>query len=129
MIVGGVTVSRATLHNEDEIARLGLEIGDTVLVERAGDVIPKVVRVVKEGGNRRDFKMPRECPVCGTEVVRAEGEAASRCVNVNCPARLRESILHFAARGVMDIDGMGDAIVDQLVDQGLVKNVADIYRI
>jgi DNA ligase (NAD+) len=127
--VSGVMVSRATLHNEDEIARLGLKIGDSVLVERSGDVIPKVVRVVKEGEHRRAFKMPRECPICGTEVVRAEGEAASRCINTNCPARLKESILHFAARGVMDIDGMGDALVDQLVDRKLVKNVADIYRL
>jgi DNA ligase (NAD+) len=127
--VGGVTVSRATLHNEDEIDRLGVEIGDTVLLERAGDVIPHVVRVVKTGENRHKFKMPRHCPVCGGEIVRAEGEAASRCINSNCPARLKESILHFAARGVMDIDGMGDALVNQLVDQGLVKNIADIYRL
>ena len=127
--VGGVTVSRATLHNEDEIARLGLQIGDTVLIERSGDVIPKVVRVVTEGAHRHAFKMPKHCPICGGEIVRAEGEAASRCVNVNCPARLRESILHFAARGVMDIDGMGDALVDQLVGAGLVKNVADIYKL
>jgi DNA ligase (NAD+) len=125
--VGGVTVSRATLHNEDEIERLGLRIGDTVLVERSGDVIPKVVRVVKEGEHRRTFKMPDKCPVCGREVVRVEGEAASRCINTNCPARLKESVLHFAARGVMDIDGMGEALVDQLVDHGLVKNVTDIY--
>jgi DNA ligase (NAD+) len=125
--IGGVTVSRATLHNEDEIGRLGVEIGDTVLVERSGDVIPKVVRVVKQGADRRPFKMPSRCPVCGGEIVRAEGEAASRCINTNCPARLKESILHFAARGVMDIDGMGEALVDQLVDTGLVKNVADIY--
>ena len=129
VIVGGVTVSRATLHNEDEIERLGFKIGDTVLVERSGDVIPKVVRVVKEGEHRRAFHMPHKCPVCGSEVVRAEGEAASRCINTNCPARLKESILHFAARGVMDIDGMGEALVDQLVDQGLVKNVADIYKL
>jgi DNA ligase (NAD+) len=125
--VSGVTVSRATLHNEDEIARLGLEIGDSVLIERSGDVIPKVVRVVKPGEHRHPFKMPRKCPVCGGEIVRAEGEAASRCINTNCPARLKESILHFAARGVMDIDGMGDALVDQLVESGQVKNVADIY--
>jgi DNA ligase (NAD+) len=125
--IGGVTVSRATLHNEDEIGRLGVEIGDTVLVERSGDVIPKVVRVVKQGAARHPFKMPRKCPVCGTEIVRAEGEAASRCINTNCPARLKESVLHFAARGVMDIDGMGEVLVDQLVETGLVKNVADIY--
>jgi len=127
--VGGVTVSRATLHNEDEIARLGIQSGDRVIVERSGDVIPKVVRVVKEGTHRRAFHMPKHCPVCGGDVVRAEGEAASRCINTNCPARLKESVLHFAARGVMDIDGMGEALVDQLVDQGLVKNVADIYQL
>ena len=124
-----MTVSRATLHNEDEIGRLGVEIGDTVLVERSGDVIPKVVRVVKRGAHRRPFKMPNQCPVCGGEIVRAEGEAASRCINTNCPARLKESVLHFAARGVMDIDGMGEALVDQLVDSGLVKNVADLYKL
>jgi DNA ligase (NAD+) len=127
--IGGVTVSRATLHNEDEIGRLGVQSGDTVLVERSGDVIPKVVRVVKEGKHRRAFHMPQHCPVCGGEVVRAEGEAASRCINTNCPARLKESVLHFSARGVMDIDGLGEALVDQLVDQGLVKNVADIYKL
>ena len=125
--VGGVTVTRATLHNEDEIARLGVEIGDEVLIERSGDVIPKVVRVVKQGAERRPFRMPKHCPVCGGEVVREEGEAASRCINTNCPARLKESVSHFAARGVMDIDGMGDVLVDQLVSRGLVKSVADIY--
>jgi len=127
VLVGGVTVSRATLHNEDEIERLGLKIGDTVMIERSGDVIPKVVRVVQEGEHRRQFRMPHQCPVCGREVVRVEGEAASRCINTNCPARLKESILHFSARGVMDIDGLGEALVNQLVDQGLVKSVADIY--
>jgi DNA ligase (NAD+) len=125
--IGGVTVSRASLHNEDEIGRLGVEIGDRVLVERSGDVIPKVVRVVKQGSERRPFRMPKHCPVCGGEVVREEGEAASRCINTNCPARLQQSILHFAARGVMDIDGMGDVLVDQLVTRGLIKSVADIY--
>ncbi|MSV35111.1 MAG: NAD-dependent DNA ligase LigA [Bryobacterales bacterium] len=127
--ISGVMVSRATLHNEDEIERLGVRIGDTVLVERAGDVIPKIVRVVRQGEHRHPVEMPKQCPVCGGEIVRAEGEAASRCINVNCPARLKESILHWAARGVMDIDGMGEALVDQLVDRGLVKNVADVYRL
>ena len=125
--IAGVTVTRATLHNEDEIARLGVEIGDTVLVERSGDVIPKIVRVVKKGDDRRPFKMPKHCPVCGGEIVREEGEAASRCINTNCPARLKESVLHFAARGVMDIDGMGDVLVEQLVTRGIVKSVADVY--
>ena len=127
MAVGGVTVSRATLHNEDEIERLGLQIGDEVVVERSGDVIPKVVRVSAQGSYRQPFHMPTHCPVCGGKVVREEGEAASRCINTNCPARLKESILHFASRGVMNIDGMGDALVDQLVDRGLVQNVADLY--
>jgi DNA ligase (NAD+) len=127
--IGGVTVARASLHNEDEIRRLGVEIGDRVLVERSGDVIPKVVRVVSLGGDRRPFRMPKHCPVCGGEVVREEGEAASRCINTNCPARLQQSVLHFVARGVMDIDGMGDVLVDQLVTRGMVKSVADIYEL
>jgi DNA ligase (NAD+) len=125
--LSGVTVTRATLHNEDEIERLGVQIGDTVLVERSGDVIPKVVRVVHEGKARRPFRMPTHCPVCGGDVVREAGESASRCINTNCPARLKESILHFAARGVMDIDGLGWALVDQLVSRKLVANIADIY--
>jgi DNA ligase (NAD+) len=125
--VGGVTVSRATLHNEDEIDRLGLEIGDEVVIERSGDVIPKVVRVHVKGSYRKKFRMPTHCPVCGGNVVREEGEAASRCININCSARLKESILHFASRGVMNIDGMGDALVDQLVDRGIVDSVAGIY--
>ena len=125
--IGGVTVARASLHNEDEIGRLSVEIGDRVLVERSGDVIPKVVRVVSQGSERRPFRMPKNCPVCGGEIVREEGDAASRCINTNCPARLQQSILHFAARGVMDIDGMGDVLVEQLVTRGMVKSVADIY--
>ncbi len=129
VVVSGVTVSRATLHNEDEIERLGLQIGDTVVIERSGDVIPKVVRVQAQGSYRKPFHMPEKCPVCGGSIVREEGEAASRCININCPARLKESILHFAARGVMNIDGLGDALVDQLVDRGLVRSVADIYSL
>ena len=127
--VGGVTVSRATLHNEDEIERLGLAIGDKVEVYRSGDVIPKVVRVVERAPDRRPFRMPKKCPVCGGKVVREEGEVASRCINTNCPARLKESIRHFASRGVMDIDGLGDALINQLVDRGLVKSIADLYRL
>lgn len=125
--LAGVTVSRATLHNEDEIARLGVAIGDTVLVERSGDVIPKIVRVVEQGAHRRAFHMPSICPICQGHVVREEGESASRCINTNCPARLRESLRHFASRGVMDIDGVGDALVDQLLARELVHNVADLY--
>ena len=125
--VGGVTVSRATLHNEDEIERLGLQIGDTVLVERSGDVIPKVVRVTAQGKDRRPFLVPRDCPVCATKVVREQGEAIRRCINTNCRARLRESILHFASRRAMNIDGLGEALVEQLVGRGMVKSVADLY--
>jgi DNA ligase (NAD+) len=127
--IAGVTVSRATLHNEDEIARLGVAIGDTVLIERSGDVIPKIVRVVDEGAHRKHFNMPKTCPVCHGHIVREEGESASRCINSNCPARLRESLLHFAARGVMDIDGMGDALVDQLLARGFVHGIAGIYQL
>ncbi|HLK63720.1 MAG TPA: NAD-dependent DNA ligase LigA [Bryobacteraceae bacterium] len=127
--VSGVTVARATLHNEDEIERLGLEIGDQVVIERSGDVIPKVVRVQAQGSYRKKFRMPSNCPVCGGTVVREEGESASRCINTNCSARLKESVLHFASRGVMNIDGVGDALVDQLVERGLVSNVADLYSL
>ena len=130
--IGGTTVGRATLHNMDEIDRLGMKIGDWVEVERGGDVIPKVVRVVEDKDHPRgdkQFQMPEHCPVCGTKVVRTEGEVDYRCVNANCPAKLRETILHFALRGVMNIDGMGDALVAQLANRGLVKNVADIYKL
>jgi DNA ligase (NAD+) len=132
VFIGGTTVSRATLHNMDEIERLGVKIGDWVEVERGGDVIPKVTRVVEDKSHprgSRPFRMPERCPVCGTHVVRAEGEVDYRCVNANCPAKLRETILHFASRGVMNIEGMGDALVTQLTERGLVKNVADIYKL
>jgi len=128
--IGGTTVSRATLHNMDEIDRLGVRIGDWVQVERGGDVIPKVVKVLEDRPRgHKYFHMPERCPVCGGHVVRAEGEADHRCVNANCPAKLRESIRHFASRGVMNIEGMGDALVNQLVETGLVKDVADIYKL
>jgi DNA ligase (NAD+) len=130
--IGGTTVSRATLHNMDEIERLGVKIGDWVEVERGGDVIPKVTRVVDDKDHprgHRSFQMPEKCPVCGGHVVRTEGEVDHRCVNQKCPAKLRETILHFASRGVMNIDGMGDALVTQLTDRGLVKDVADIYKL
>ena len=129
VFVGGVTVSRATLHNEDEIERLGLQIGDTVLIERSGDVIPKVVRVVAPGEDRKPFSLPESCPVCETRVVREEGEAIKRCVNTNCPARLKESILHFASRRAMNIDGLGEALVEQFVDKGLIKSLAGLYEL
>src|SRR3989441_236916 len=127
--VGGVTVSRSTLHNMDEIERLGLQIGDTVLIERAGEVIPHVLEVVKPGKNRKPFKMPKHCPECGSAIHHVEGEVAYRCVNAACPAKRKESLLHFAGRHAMNIDGLGDKIVDQLVDKGLVKDVADLYSL
>ncbi len=127
--VGGVTVSRSTLHNMDEIDRLGLRIGDTVLLERAGEVIPHVLKVVKEGKDRKPFRMPKNCPVCGSTIHRAEGEVAYRCVNAACPAKLKESLQHYAGRHAMNIDGLGEKIVDQLVEQKLVKDVADLYSL
>jgi len=129
VVVSGVTVTNATLHNEDYIRELGLMIGDRVVVERSGDVIPKVVRVVAPGAHRRPFVMPSKCPVCGGPVFRAEGEAAVRCLNTNCPARLKESILHYCSRGVMDIDGMGDAIVTQLMAARKLASIADLYEL
>ena len=129
--IGGTTVSRATLHNADEIERLGLKIGDFVTIERGGDVIPKVVDVLREKRPKdaRDFSFPAKCPVCGSPVVREEGEVDWRCINVNCPARLRESLQYFAARKVMNIEGLGEAVVQQLTERGLVRNLADIYQL
>lgn len=127
--IGGVTVVKSTLHNMDEVERLGIHTGDTVLVERAGEVIPHVLKVVKHGDEEKAFRMPSKCPVCGMGIHRAEGEVAYRCVNVSCPARRRESFLHFAARHAMNIDGLGEKIVDQLIENGFVKDFADLYRL
>ena len=127
--IAGVTVVKSTLHNMDEIERLNIHAGDTVLVERAGEVIPHVLKVVKHGEEEKQFRMPSKCPVCGMGVHRAEGEVAYRCVNVSCPARRRESFLHFAGRHAMNIDGLGEKIVDQLIEKGLVKNFADLYKL
>jgi DNA ligase (NAD+) len=130
--IGGTTVRNATLHNVDEIERLGIKIGDWVQVERGGDVIPKVAKVIDDKDHprgRKEIEIPEKCPVCGNKVVRTEGEVDYRCVNANCPAKLMGTILHFASRGVMNIDGMGDALVTQLTEHGLVKNVADIYKL
>jgi len=130
--IGGTTVRNATLHNVDEIERLGIKIGDWVQVERGGDVIPKVAKVIDDKDHPRgtkEIEIPEKCPVCGNKVVRTEGEVDYRCVNANCPAKLLGTILHFASRGVMNIDGMGDALVTQLTERGLVKNVADIYKL
>ena len=127
--VGGVTVSHATLHNMDEIERLGVKIGDTVLIQRAGEVIPQVVKVVKQAPDGREFRMPKKCPVCSGDVYRSEGEVAYRCVNTACPAKLKETLLYFAGRRAMNIDGLGDKLVDQLVDKGLVRDVAELYSL
>jgi DNA ligase (NAD+) len=126
--IGGTTVRNATLHNMDEIQRLGVKIGDWVRVERGGDVIPKVVEVDKDHPRgKEEIEAPEKCSVCGTKVVRIEGEVDYRCVNANCPAKLLGTILHFASRGVMNIDGMGESLVNQLIERGMVKNIADIY--
>jgi DNA ligase (NAD+) len=127
--IGGVTVVKSTLHNADEVERLNIHAGDTVLVERAGEVIPHVLKVVKHGTEEKPFQMPDKCPVCGTRVRRVEGEVAYRCVNVSCPARMRESMIHFASRHAMNIDGLGEKIVDQLLGNGLVKDFADLYKL
>jgi len=132
VFIGGTTVSRATLHNADEIERLGLLIGDYVKVERGGDVIPKVVEVVEDKDHPRGdrkFHFPKHCPVCNSEIVKTEGEVDYRCVNADCPARLIESLLHFSARKVMNIEGLGEAVVEQLLERGLVKSIADLYSL
>jgi DNA ligase (NAD+) len=131
VVLGGATIQRATLHNEEEMRRRDVREGDTVLVERAGDVIPKIVKSFPEmrGPDSQPFAWPARCPVCGSEIVREEGEAISRCVNLSCPARLKESILHFARREAMDITGLGDALVDQLLTRGLVQHLADLYHL
>ncbi|HXH51253.1 MAG TPA: NAD-dependent DNA ligase LigA [Terriglobia bacterium] len=127
--VGGVTVSHATLHNMDEVERLGVKIGDTVLIQRAGEVIPQVLKVTKHAPDGKEFRMPKHCPVCGGDVIRVEGEVAYRCVNAACPAQLKESLLHFAARHAMNINGLGESLVDQLVDKKIVQDVADLYGV
>ncbi|NQT69830.1 MAG: NAD-dependent DNA ligase LigA [Desulfobacteraceae bacterium] len=127
--IGGAMVSRATLHNEDEIAKKGIRVGDKVLVQRAGDVIPEIVKVItsQRTGAEKKFNMPRMCPVCKSEIVRAEDEAAARCINIACPAQVKERIKHFASKGAFDIDGLGDKLVEQLVDAGLLFSYADIF--
>ena len=126
--VGGVTVTRATLHNQDEIDRKDIRIGDTVVIQRAGDVIPEVVEVIKtENRGEQPFKMPDLCPECGSHVVRLEGEAAHRCIGMACPAQIREHIAHFASRGALDIEGLGEKMVTQLVTSGLIADPADLF--
>ncbi len=127
--IAGSTVSRATLHNQDFIEAKDIRIGDRVLVQKAGDIIPEVVSVLKEKrkGNETEFKMPTHCPACGEELFREEGEAALRCLSSNCPAQRLRSIIHFASKSAMDIEGLGDAVVEQLIDAGLVKTSADLF--
>ena len=127
--LAGTTVSRATLHNEDYINEKDIKINDTVLVQKAGDIIPQVVEVIKEKrtGEEMEFKMPEECPVCGEPTVRLEGEAAVKCINISCPAQIRRGIIHFASREAMDIDGLGESIITLLLKQGLIKDISDLY--
>lgn len=127
--IAGATVSRATLHNQDEINRKNIHIGDTVIVQRAGDVIPEIVKTVGPSAHEGEppFRIPETCPVCGSRVVRLEGEAAYRCINLDCPAQIREHIKHFVSRGGMDIEGMGEKLIAQLLDRGIVKDPADLY--
>ena len=127
--IGGVEVARATLHNEDEIQRKDIRVGDTVIVTRAGDVIPEVIRVVSEkrSGKEKPFVMPGTCPICNETVIRPEGEAIRRCININCPAQIKGSIEHFASKRAMDIDGLGTKLVEQLVDKNIIRDVSDLY--
>ncbi|MBI2267644.1 MAG: NAD-dependent DNA ligase LigA [Armatimonadetes bacterium] len=129
--VDGSTVSRATLHNEDEIRRKDVRVGDTVVVRKAGMVIPEIVAVLpeKRTGRERTFEMPTRCPVCGSEVEREKGEAVSRCTGAGCPAQLKERIRHFVSRRAMDIEGFGDKLIDRLVDEGMLKSAADLYHL
>ncbi len=129
--VAGSTISKTTLHNEDFIKEKDLKIGDTVVIQKQGDVIPEVIKVVKEKrtGEEKDFEMPKVCPVCGAQAVREEGEAATRCIGIECPAQLLRSIVHFVSKEAMDIDGLGYKIVEQLIEKGLIKNIADIYTL
>jgi len=131
VVVGGVTISSASLHNMDEIERKDIRINDTVVVERAGDVIPYVVRVLteKRTGEERKFRMPESCPACNSPVVREEGAAAFRCIGMQCPAKLREALRHFGSKNGLNIDGLGDKLIEQLVEQGLARDVADLYQL
>ncbi|MGH7784060.1 MAG: NAD-dependent DNA ligase LigA, partial [Candidatus Binatia bacterium] len=131
VLLAGTTVSRASLHNEDEIKRLDIRIGDTVLIEKSGEIIPQVLQVVaaKRDGSEREFEFPKVCPVCGFDAVRPEGEAVRRCTNPDCPAKIKGRIGYFSSRKAMDIEGLGDVLIDTLVDCGMVKNVADLYSL
>jgi DNA ligase (NAD+) len=127
--VGGVTVSSASLHNQDEIDRKDVRVGDTVLVQRAGDVIPQIVGVIAARRKRRAarFRLPRRCPVCAAQTVRLEGEVVTRCTNLDCPAQLKNNLRHLASRSALDIEGLGEKLIDQLVDRGLVRRLSDVF--
>lgn len=129
VLLAGTTVSRASLHNEDEIKRLNLKLGDWVLIEKSGEIIPQILQIIesKRNGTETDYEFPKTCPVCNFEAIRPEGEAVTRCSNPDCPAKVKARILYFAARKAMDIEGLGDVLVETLVDNGMVKNVADLY--
>ena len=131
VVVAGSKISKTTLHNEDFIKEKGLKIGDTVVIQKAGDVIPEIVKVVveKRTGKEKDFEMPKVCPVCGAEAVREEGEAAVRCTGIECPAKLFRNLVHFVSREAMNIDGLGESIIKQLLDKNLISNMADIYTL
>ncbi len=131
VLLAGTTVSRASLHNEDEIKRLNIKIGDTVLIEKSGEIIPQVVKVIeaKRTGNEQDYEFPKQCPVCNADVLRPEGEAVTRCTNPDCPAKIKARVAYFAARKAMDIEGLGSVLIETLVDGGFVKNVADLYSL
>jgi len=131
VFLAGTTVSRATLHNEDEIKRLGLKIGDWVMIEKSGEIIPKVLSVIKSKrtGEEKSFRPPKNCPVCGSVISRPEGEVVARCIAADCPAQLKGALIHFASRRAMRIEGLGEVLVDQLVDGGLVHDVGDLYSL
>ena len=131
VVVAGSKISKTTLHNEDFIKEKGLKIGDTVVIQKAGDVIPEIVKVIveKRTGKEKDFEMPKVCPVCGAEAVREEGEAAVRCTGIECPAKLFRNLVHFVSREAMNIDGLGESIIKQLLDKNLISNMADIYTL
>jgi DNA ligase (NAD+) len=131
VLLAGTTVSRATLHNADEVKRLGVRIGDWVLIEKGGEVIPKVLKVIesKRTGAEKAFRMPRKCPVCGGEISKVEGEVVSRCIAADCPAQLKGKLLHFSSRRAMRIEGLGESLVDQLVQKGMLRDFGDLYRL
>ncbi len=129
--LAGSTISKTTLHNEDFIKEKDLKIGDTVVIQKAGDVIPEIVKVLKERrtGDEKEFEMPQNCPVCGAKTIRLEGEAAIRCTGTECPAKLYRNLVHFVSREAMNIDGLGENIIDQLLSKNLISNIADIYKL